>query len=565
VGPAGRVLDPAGNLLIADTFNTRIRVVAHRSGTFYGQAMTAGDIYTIAGGGDHGLGNGGPAVGAELISPHGMAVDAAGNLLIANSGDDMVRVVAARTGEFYGQAMTAGDIYTIAGNGTGVFGGNGGPATAAGVGSPQGVAVDGAGNVLIAAEGISRTMVVPVTTGTFYGQAMTADDIYTIAGDGSPTFSGDGAAATAAQLSVPDGVAVDGAGNFVIADTGNNRIRVLARSTGEFYGQPMAAGDIYTVAGHGRKGAFGDGGPATAAVLGQPAGVTVDTAGNLVVADTGTNRVRVVAAGTGEFYGQPMTAGDIYTVAGTGQPGSTGDGGPATAARLDLPRAVTFDGAGNLVIADTGSNRIRVVAAGTGEFYGQPMTAGDIYTVAGNGTMGFAGDGGPATAAALGIPEGVSVDPSGNLLIADSFNNRVRVVAAKTGTFYRRAMTAGDIYTVAGNGTQGFAGDGGPATAAEIYAPVGVLRDDAGNLVLTDAGNNRVRVVAESTGTFYGKAMTAGNIYTITGTGTAEFTGDGGPATAAGLAGPTGIAEVGGTGGLAVADASNNRVREIAP
>jgi sugar lactone lactonase YvrE len=218
-----------------------------------------------------------------------------------------------------------------------------------------------------------------------------------------------------------------------------------------------------------------------------------------------------------------------------------------------------------LVIADTGSNRIRVVAAGTGEFYGQPMTAGDIYTVAGNGTMGFAGDGGPATAAALGIPEGVSVDPSGNLLIADSFNNRVRVVAAKTGTFYRRAMTAGDIYTVAGNGTQGFAGDGGPATAAEIYAPVGVLRDDAGNLVLTDAGNNRVRVVAESTGTFYGKAMTAGNIYTITGTGTAEFTGDGGPATAAGLAGPTGIAEVGGTGGLAVADASNNRVREIAP
>ena len=138
-------------------------------------------------------------------------------------------------------------------------------------------------------------------------------------------------------------------------------------------------------------------------------------------------------------------------------------------------------------------------------------------------------------------------------------------MAAKTGTFYRRAMTAGDIYTVAGNGTQGFAGDGGPATAAEIYAPVGVLRDDAGNLVLTDAGNNRVRVVAESTGTFYGKAMTAGNIYTIAGTGTAEFTGDGGPATAAGLAGPTGIAEVGGTGGLAVADASNNRVREIAP
>jgi len=562
--PQGVSLDPAGNLLIADTFNARIRVVAHRSGTFYGQAMTAGDIYTIAGGGDHGLGNGGPAVGAELLSPQGMAVDAAGNLLIANSGDDMVRVVAASTGTFYGQPMAAGDIYTIAGNGTGVYSGNGGPATAAGVGSPQGVALDSAGNVLIAAEGISRTLVVPVTTGTFYGQAMTAGDIYTIAGDGSPTFSGDQAAAAAAQLSDPEGVAVDGAGNFVIADTGNNRIRVLARHTGEFYGQAMTAGDIYTVAGHGRKGAFGDGGPATAAVLSQPAGVTVDAAGNLVIADTDSDRVRVVAASTGEFYGQPMTAGDIYTVAGTGQPGSTGDGGPATAARLDLPRTVTFDGAGNMVIADTGNNRIRVVAAGPGTFYGRAMTGGDIYTVAGDGTMGFSGDGGPATAAELGIPEGVSVDLAGNLLIADTFNNRARVVAAKTGTFYGRAMTAGDIYTLAGTGSMGFSGDGGPATAARLFAPAGVLADSAGNLVFTDLGNNRVRVVAAGTGEFYGKAMTAGDIYTIAGTGAAELTGDGGPATAAGLAGPAGIT-ADGAGGLLIADQSNNRVREVTP
>jgi hypothetical protein len=560
--PQGVTLDPAGNLLIADTFNTRVRLVAHRTGTYYGQAMTAGDIYTIAGGGDHGLGNGGPAVGAELISPHGMAVDAAGNLLIANSGDDMVRVVAASTGEFYGQPMTAGDIYTIAGNGTGVVSGNGGPATAAGVGSPQGVALDSAGNVLIAAEGISRTLVVPVTTGTFFGQPMTAGDIYTIAGNGSPTFSGDRGAAAAAQLSAPEGVAVDGAGNFVVADTGNNRIRVLAQSTGTFYGQPMTAGDIYTVAGHGRKGSPGDGGPATAAVLGQPAGVTVDTAGNLVIADTGSDRIRVAAASTGTFYGQPMTAGDIYTVAGTGQPGSIGDGGPATAARLDLPRTVMFDGAGNMVIADTGSDRIRVAAASTGTFYGQAMTAGDIYTVAGDGTMGFSGDGGPATAAALGIPEGVSVDPAGNLLIADTLNNRVRAVAAKTGKFYGRAMTAGDIYTVAGDGAMGFSGDGGPATAAKLDAPAGVLADGAGNLVFTDVGNNRVRVVAASTSEFYGQAMTAGDIYTIAGTGAAEFTGDGGPATAAGLASPVGIA-ADGTGGLFIADANNNRVREV--
>jgi sugar lactone lactonase YvrE len=259
-----------------------------------------------------------------------------------------------------------------------------------------------------------------------------------------------------------------------------------------------------------------------------------------------------------------MTAGEIYTVAGHGRKGAFGDGGPATAAVLGQPAGVTVDAAANLVIGDTGSNRIRVVAASTGEFYGKALTAGDVYTVAGDGTMGFSGDGGPATAAALGVPEGVAVDPAGNLLIADTFNNRVRVVAVQSGRFYGQAMIAGDIYTVAGTGTQGFSGDGGPASAAKIYAPDGVLRDGAGNLVFTDAGNNRIRVVAESTGEFYGKAMTAGDMYTIAGNGTAEFTGDGGPAAAAGLAGPAGIA-ADGTGGLVFTDLSNNRVREVTP
>ena len=200
-------------------------------------------------------------------------------------------------------------------------------------------------------------------------------------------------------------------------------------------------------------------------------GVAVDHSGNLVIADGGNNRIRVVAASTGTFYGRAMTAGDIYTVAGNGTAGFSGDGGPATSAELDAPAGVAVDAAGNLVIADTGNQRIRVVAASTGTFYGQAMTAGDIYTVAGDGTGGFSGDGGPASNAELRSPGGVAVDAAGNLLIADTGNDRIRVVAARTGTFYGQAMTAGDIYTVAGDGTGGFSGDGGPATNAELDVP----------------------------------------------------------------------------------------------
>ena len=214
-----------------------------------------------------------------------------------------------------------------------------------------------------------------------------------------------------------------------------------------------------------------------------------------MIADTGNSRIRVVAASTGTFYGQAMTAGDIYTVAGNGTAGFSGDGGPATSAELDGPHGRGGGRRGQPGDRRHGNNRIRVVAARTGTFYGQAMTAGDIYTVAGNGTGGFSGDGGPATSAELDAPDGVAVDAAGNLLIADTVNKRVRVVAASTGTFYGQAMTAGDIYTVAGNGTGGFSGDGGPATSAELDAPGGVAVDAAGNLLIADTYNHRIRVV----------------------------------------------------------------------
>ena len=411
-----------------------------------------------------GLGDGGPATAAE-VSPGGVALDTAGNLVIAD-GQGRVRVVAVKAGTFYGQPMTAGNIYTVAGNGTTSYSGDGGPATQAQLNNPAWVAADAAGNLVIADLNNFRVRVAAAATGTFYGRAMHAGDIYTVAGHGKPDlgatgFLASGLPATRALIT-PEAVALDAAGNLVISE--GRGLRVVAAATGTFYGQAMTAGDIYTIAGNGKIGFSGDGGPAAAAEFFDPRGVVADAAGNLVIADTENDRIRVLAASTGTFYGLPMTAGDIYTVAGAGH-GGLGDGGPAITAELTQPGGVALDAAGNVVIADSGDRRIRVIAVTTGTFYGQAMTADDIYTVAGGGTGGL-GDGGPATAAELDGPISVAVDGHGNLVICDEgqpdgSEARIRVAAAATGTFYGVPMTAGNIYTVAGGSTAGFAGDGG--------------------------------------------------------------------------------------------------------
>jgi sugar lactone lactonase YvrE len=563
-------VDPAGNLVLADAAGNSIRVVAAQTGTYYGVPMTAGDIYTVAGGAAGFSGDGGPAMAAGIGKPLGVALDGAGNLVIADTGNNRVRVVAESTGTFYGTPMTAGDIYTVGGCGSSDCTlGDGGPALAARLVAPDGVTVDDAGNIVVAERGQGlvstnrRVRAIAASSGTFYGQQMTAGDMYTVAGDGFKGLSGDAAPATQAVMySTSDRMAVDSAGNLVIAAGENNRIRVLAATTGTFYGVSMTAGDIYAVAGSGHFPYAGDGGPATKAGLNFPDGLAIDAHGNLVIADEGNNRVRVVAATAGTFYGVPMKANHIYTVAGDGQRGYAGDGGPATGASLSVVSGLSVDAAGNLVIADDGNNVVRVVAEATGTFYGVPMTAGDIYTVAGDGTAGFAGDGGPALGAELDQPKDVTVDGAGNLLVADQRNNRVRVVAASTGTFYGVPMTAGDIYTVAGNGTAGFAGDGGPAAASELHMPTDVITDGAGNLLIADQYNDRVRVIAATTGTFYGVPMTAGDIYTIAGTGPAGYAGDGGLAVSAMLFGPTGLA-VNSQGDLYVGDFL--RIRMITP
>jgi hypothetical protein len=393
-------------------------------------------------------------------SPTAVAIDGAA-IYLSDGGVGVVRRVTSVS-----RAETV-----VAGNGEPGFAGDGGPSAAAQLCFPDGLAFDHHDNMAIA-DSISvdytgddhctsfRVRVVAGASGTFYGQAMTSGDIYTIAGNGNPGFSGDGGPGTSAGLCYPSAVATDANSNLVIADSTledpiddllctSNRVRIVAGSTGTFYGQAMIAGHVYTVAGNGTFGPSGDGGPATGAALAGPNGVTVDAAGNIVIADN--NQVRIVAERTGPFYGQSMVAGDIYTVAGNGTAGSSGDGRPALAAQL-MAAGVAVDPAGSLVIADSGQ-RMRVVAARTGHFYGVPMIGGDIYTVAGTGQFGYSGDGGPAVLARLRSPAGVAVDSEGNLMVADAGNQRVRVVALSNEEFYGLRMTKGDIFTVAGDGS----------------------------------------------------------------------------------------------------------------
>ena len=280
------------------------------------------------------------------------------------------------------------------------------------------------------------------------------------------------------------------------------------------------AGIIRTVAGSNQRGFAGDGGSATSAAFDQPRAATVGPDGSVYIADTFNHRVRRVDP-----------SGSVSTLAGTGQAAFGGDDGPGTAAALHWPHSVDVDPAGlSLFVADSANHRVRRL----------DLSSGVITTVAGTGTAGSAGDGGPAGAAQLQDPKAVYVAPSGDLYIADSGNERIR-----------RVDRSGTIATVAGTGTTGFSGDGGPATAAQVASPRGLAGDDAGNLYVADDNNHRIRRIDPS-----------GVVTTVAGTGVAEATGDGGPATAAQLDHPRGVA-VDGRGNLFIADSMSHRVRMV--
>jgi hypothetical protein len=506
--PAGIALDAANDLFIADFCDDVVREVI----------ATTGIIQTIAGNGTAGYsGDGSSATSAQLNGPIGVSVDAAGNtLFIADTSNNVIR-------EVFG-----GTIETAAGTGTAGFTGDGGPATSAELSSPFGVFEDSLGNVFVADSGNSviRELVCETGAGGCTPPAgETSGDIYAVAGNGIPGFTGDGGLATSAELNGPEGVAVDGFGNVFVADSGNNVIREVSK------------GVIHTMAGNGAAGFSGDAGPATSAELNFPSGIAVDNSANVLIGDFQNSRVRKVSAGT------------INTLAGNGFPSYSGDGGSATHAQFGFPIGfgvgVAADNDGNFIIADSGDNVVREVKVSTG----------DIATVAGNGTSGYAGDSGPATIASLNGPRGVAVDTSGDIFIADSLNNVVREVIA----------ASGDIITIAGNGVAAFSGDGGLATSATLNQPFGVAVDNAGDLFISDTNNNVIREVVCATGASgcsppAGK--TTGDIYTIAGNGTPGNSGDGGPATSAQLTSPDGLC-FDPAGDLLIADSGNNEVRMI--
>ena len=528
--PGALALNNSGTLYLTDGGHDRVRIVT-----------PDGNISTIAGNGVRGFsGDGGNALLASLNNPQGVAVDKLGNIYIADAGNHRVRRVSAD-----------GTITTIAGTGGAGFSGDGGPATSAMLNFPTGVAVDTSGNVYIADFNNNRVR-----------RLDTAGTIQTLAGGDQAGFSGDNGPATNALLNRVYAVAIDNRGNILIADLDNYRVRKIA-----------ADGTITTAAGNGSSRFSGDGGPAVFAALDGPQGVSTDAAGNLYIADTVNNRIRKIAAGggistiagsgTAGFCGDGGTAlnacvnlpigsiasdgasnlyfadrdgnrvrrispdGTISTIAGNGQPGFSGDGGPAILASLLAPTDIAIDSAGNLYIADGGNNRVRMVSPD-----------GTIATLAGNGQAGFSGDGGPATAASLQTPYGVTVDAAGNLFIADKDNKRVRRVSS------------GVITTVAGNGLPLFSGDG-DALSNSIDGPLKVAVDGAGNLFVVDFFNQRIRRISPD-----------GLMTTVAGDGRVRFAGDGGPATSASLNAPTSVA-LDPAGNLFIADTGNNRIRAV--
>ena len=535
--PRTLVLDASGNLYICDAGNSLIRRVS-----------PAGIISTVAGNGQAGFsGDGGPATSASFGTTSRMALDSAFNIYISDPDNHRIRRVTAD-----------GVMRTFAGNGINTSAGDGGPALQASFETPAGLAFDPAGNLYVADSDANRVRKITVN-GT----------ISTVAGTGAGVEAGDGGPATQARLNSPAGVAVDANLGLLIADQGGSRIRrvdsitglistiagtsevgltgdggaaasatlygpvdlfvssgspagqvVLIADAANFRVRSIANGILSTVAGNGNYGYTGDGGISTNATLPAPDGIAIDPSGNVNVCDRFANRVRTI---------NPFDI--INLTAGTGRPGYSGDGGRATAAMLVDCDGIAADASGNLYVADTRNRRIRKVSS-----------SGTITTLAGTGDNDFSGDLGPAVSADLSNPQGVAVDAQGNVYIADTGNDRIRKVTP-----------VGIITTIAGNGSTGFAGEGVPATSAQLNGPSRVALDPAGNIYFTDNGNNVVRRIS-----------TAGIIRTVAGNGQYGFSGDGGPATSAMLANPIGLA-IDLSGGILIADADNRRVRRVDP
>lgn len=449
--PSAVAYDASGNLFLADANNHVIREVVKSSG----------NIVTVAGMGVAGFGgDGGAATSAYLDTPTGIAVDASGNLYIADSHNQRIRKVTGTT------------ISTIAGTGTAGFSGDGGGALSAALNLPSAVAVDGSGTVYIADTNNHRI------------RGITGTTISTIAGIGEQNFSGDGGAATSAALDSPTGVAVDASGNIYIADRHNHRIR------------EVSAGIISTVAGSGTPtfagGFSGDGSSATAAMLAKPSGVAVDGAGNVYIADTNNQRVRELAGGT------------VTSVAGIGDQGFAGDGGTASSAVLNAPRSVASDSSGNLALAEPSNQRVRsallsVLAFGN-QFVGQPGTAQSV-TLSNTGTASFSlssitftgsflrSSGGTCSSGSITLAAGASCSLNINFLPVSAGAASGSVVFSGMGVVAQSILLTGTGVQVTPTKLVYTSAPPTPLTAGGNAGTVSVaLEDNAGNVATSNSG-----------------------------------------------------------------------------
>lgn len=519
---------PAGRLYVADAQNHRIRMIDEM-----------GIITTVAGTGEPGFsGDGGPAVLARLRTPRGLTVLPDGSLVIADSANARLR-----------QVGLDGVVRTIAGTGEPGISGDGGPATAAKLflpvslaASPEGIwmveAFDARVRHIAAGSGVINS--VPGTGQTGTGSSVQASGVaiqdtgrlivfegptrrvsvinsagvvtQRLAGLGSEPDSGEGQPATSVPLAGPIAATIGPEGSIYVAEAGRHRVlRINADQT------------LTVVAGTGVAGFGGDGAPGPTTALSDPGGLTFDPEGNLYIAESGNHRIRKLSPG-----------GILTTFAGTGQAGGSGDGGRALEARLASPRGLAFDAAGNLYVADQGNNRIRRI-----------QTDGTIQTVAGTGVSAFRGDHGPATNAWLWGPNDLAFDAAGNLYVADTLNHRVRKIDRD-----------GVISTLAGTGSPGFSGDGGPASQAQLNFPRGLTASPDGFVYVADFYNHRIRRIRPD-----------GIIETVVGAAVADpdfggFSGDGGPPLLATMGGPTDV-ELIANGDLVIVETHQGFVRRV--
>jgi sugar lactone lactonase YvrE len=508
-----------------------------------------GKIARFAGNGSlASAGDGGPARDAQFNLPWEIAAAPNGNVYVVERSGNRVRLIDPK-----------GVISTVAGDGTAGTGGDGGPATAAQISAARGIAVGPDGSLYIADTGNNKVR-----------RVAPDGNISTFAGTGNVAFDGDGGKATAASLASPRELAVDKDGNVYIVDYNNNRIRRVDKD-----------GNISTFAGNGEKGSGGDGGDAKAAQLEAMSDISFDAQGNLLVTQALANKVRRIT-----------TDGKINLVAGNEKADFTPDGAKAVEASLNTPLSAVADAAGGVLISESPNNRIRrvtpdgtltTVAGGPGANGlnasqvsvvlprgGVRDAAGNIYiadvghvrilkvdpagvvtVIAGNGTHGYLGDGKKATETGLGSPtgaqfhvDGLALDGQNHLYIPDIY--AVRVLKVDLGT--------GIITTAAGNGTAGFAGDGGKATEAQLSDGFwNIVGAPDGSLFIADGNNHRVRKVDPN-----------GIISTYAGNGAENFSGDGGKAIDAGIPGPDGLT-LGPDGSLYITDTTDFRVRKVAP